>query len=99
MLTTEVIQGQLADWSDVAVPLDVAPSTWQLMQWEESGAAEQLLTQPCSTVIASEIKEVKQPPNGQTVDNTSGFTVQSFCSFPALCSDGFPGEPCLEWRH
>ncbi|XP_037628033.1 double-strand-break repair protein rad21-like protein 1 [Sebastes umbrosus] len=57
-LTNESIRAQLLDCSDLVVPLDMAPPTLQLMQWKESGGADKLFTQPCSTVAAPQIKEL-----------------------------------------
>ncbi|KAM9829679.1 double-strand-break repair protein rad21-like protein 1 [Syngnathus typhle] len=56
-LSDKVMQMQLSDDSDlIDIPI-MAPPTQQLMYWEESGTAVKLLTQPCSNVIGSEIKE------------------------------------------
>ncbi|XP_054465865.1 double-strand-break repair protein rad21-like protein 1 [Anoplopoma fimbria] len=57
-LTNECIRGQLLDDSDLVAPLDMAPPTLQLMQWKESGGADKLFAQPCSTVAAPQIKEL-----------------------------------------
>ncbi|XP_049922219.1 double-strand-break repair protein rad21-like protein 1 [Epinephelus moara] len=57
-LTNEFIQKQLFDYSDLIAPLDMAPPTLQLMQWKESGSADKLFTQPCSTVATPQIKEL-----------------------------------------
>lgn len=59
-LTDESIREQLADYSDLVVPLDMAPPTVQLMQWKESGGSDKLFAQPCSTVAALQINEVKR---------------------------------------
>lgn len=59
-LTNESITEQLSDYSDLVAPLDMAPPTLQLMQWKESGGADKLFAQPCSTVAAPPIKEVKR---------------------------------------
>uniref|UniRef100_UPI0037E7DFD0 double-strand-break repair protein rad21-like protein 1 n=1 Tax=Semicossyphus pulcher TaxID=241346 RepID=UPI0037E7DFD0 len=57
-LTTEFIREQLSDYSDLVVPMDMAPPTLQLMQWKESGGADKLLSQPCSSVATPQIKEL-----------------------------------------
>lgn len=57
-LTNEFIREQLSDYSDLVAPFDMAPPTVQLMQWKETGGADKLLAQPCSTVIAPQINEV-----------------------------------------
>lgn len=59
-LTNDAIREQLADYSDLVAPLDMAPPTRQLMQWKESGGADKLFAQPCSTIVAPQIKEVKR---------------------------------------
>lgn len=58
-LTNDFIREQLSDYSDLVAPLDMAPPTLQLMQWKESGSADKLFTQPCTTVATPQIKEVK----------------------------------------
>ncbi|XP_068598989.1 double-strand-break repair protein rad21-like protein 1 [Brachionichthys hirsutus] len=55
-LTVEFIRAQLSDWSDLVAAIDLAPVTPQLMQWKESGGAEQLMTQPCSAITNAQIK-------------------------------------------
>ncbi|XP_073326993.1 double-strand-break repair protein rad21-like protein 1 [Pagrus major] len=57
-LKNEFIRAQLSDYSDLITPLDMSPPTVQLMQWKESGGVDTLFAQPCSTVIAAEIKEL-----------------------------------------
>ncbi|XP_044207355.1 double-strand-break repair protein rad21-like protein 1 [Thunnus albacares] len=57
-LTNEAIREQLADYSDLVSPLDMAPPTRQLMQWKESGGADKLFAQPCSTLVTPQIKEL-----------------------------------------
>lgn len=59
-LTNEAIREQLADYSDLVAPLDMAPPTRQLMQWKESGAADKLFALPCSNVVTSQIHKVKR---------------------------------------
>ncbi|XP_062283119.1 double-strand-break repair protein rad21-like protein 1 [Scomber scombrus] len=54
-LTNEAIREQLADYSDLIAPLDMAPPTRQLMQWKENGAADKLFALPCSTVVTPQI--------------------------------------------
>lgn len=60
-LSNDTIKEQLADFSDLIVPMDLAPPTEQLMLWKESGAAHSVLTQPCSTVAAPQINAVNTP--------------------------------------
>ncbi|KAG7215988.1 hypothetical protein INR49_003509 [Caranx melampygus] len=36
----------------------MAPPTLQLMQWKESGASDKLFVQPCSSVVAPQIREL-----------------------------------------
>lgn len=57
-LTNDAIKEQLADYSDIITPLDLAPPTRQLMTWKESGSANKLLSQPCSSLINPEINEL-----------------------------------------
>ncbi|XP_019720584.1 double-strand-break repair protein rad21-like protein 1 isoform X1 [Hippocampus comes] len=57
ILTDKAMRMQLSDDSDLVVSLIMAPPTRQLMYWKESGTAVNLLMQPCSGVIGSEIKE------------------------------------------
>ncbi|XP_044067472.1 double-strand-break repair protein rad21-like protein 1 isoform X2 [Siniperca chuatsi] len=57
-LSNESIRDQLSDYSDLVAPLDMAPPTLQLMQWKESGGADKLFAQPCSTVVTPQIKEL-----------------------------------------
>lgn len=59
-LSNEFIREQLSDYSDLIGPFDMAPPTLQLMQWRESGGADKLFAQPCSTVVAPQIMEVKR---------------------------------------
>lgn len=59
-LKNEFIRNQLSDYSDLVTMLDMAPPTVQLMQWKESGGVDKLFAQPCSTVVAAQIKEVKR---------------------------------------
>lgn len=57
-LTNEAIREQLADYSDLIVPLDMAPPTRDLMLWKEGGGADKLFAQPCSSVITPEITQL-----------------------------------------
>ncbi|XP_034445454.1 double-strand-break repair protein rad21-like protein 1 [Hippoglossus hippoglossus] len=57
-LSNSYIREQLCDFSDLIAPLDMAPPTVQLMQWKESGGADQLFAQTCSTVATPQIKEL-----------------------------------------
>ncbi|XP_054633778.1 double-strand-break repair protein rad21-like protein 1 [Dunckerocampus dactyliophorus] len=57
MLTNKAMQKQLSDYSNLVVPMDMAPPTRQVMLWKEGGAAVKLLAQLCTNVIAPEIKE------------------------------------------
>ncbi|XP_059188239.1 double-strand-break repair protein rad21-like protein 1 [Centropristis striata] len=57
-LTNEFIREQLSNFSDLVVPMDMAPPTLKLMQWKESGGADKLFAQPCSSAATSQIKEV-----------------------------------------
>lgn len=59
-LSNEFIREQLSDFSDLVVPMDLAPPTLQLMLWKESGGADKLFAQPCSTVVAPPINEVNK---------------------------------------
>ncbi|XP_075898386.1 double-strand-break repair protein rad21-like protein 1 [Nelusetta ayraudi] len=54
-LSNDTIKEQLTHFSDLIVPMDLAPPTEQLMLWKESGGAHSLFTQPCSTVLAPQI--------------------------------------------
>ncbi|XP_061909424.1 double-strand-break repair protein rad21-like protein 1 isoform X1 [Entelurus aequoreus] len=57
ILTNIVMQEQLSDSSDLISPIDMAPPTRNIMLWKESGAADKLLAQPCTNIIAPQIKE------------------------------------------
>ncbi|XP_029133423.2 double-strand-break repair protein rad21-like protein 1 [Labrus bergylta] len=57
-LKSEFMRAQLTDYSDLVTPLDMAPPTLPLMQWKENGGAAKLLTQPCSSIAAPQIKEL-----------------------------------------
>ncbi|XP_023146296.2 double-strand-break repair protein rad21-like protein 1 [Amphiprion ocellaris] len=57
-LSNKLMKEQLSDYSDLLTTLDLAPPTVQLMQWKESGGADKLFAQPCSTVIAPQMKEL-----------------------------------------
>ncbi|XP_072223977.1 double-strand-break repair protein rad21-like protein 1 [Leuresthes tenuis] len=57
-LSNEFIREQLSDYSDLVAPLDMAPPTAELMQWKEGGSTNQLFSQPCSTVVNPQIKEL-----------------------------------------
>ncbi|XP_033988875.1 LOW QUALITY PROTEIN: double-strand-break repair protein rad21-like protein 1 [Trematomus bernacchii] len=57
-LSNESIREQLSNCSDLIAPLDMAPPTLQLMQWKESGRADKLFAQLCSTVAAPQIKKL-----------------------------------------
>ncbi|XP_040908470.1 double-strand-break repair protein rad21-like protein 1 [Toxotes jaculatrix] len=57
-LTNEYIREQISDYSDLVTSLDMAPPTVQLMQWKESGGVDKLFAQPCSSVVAPQIKEL-----------------------------------------
>ncbi|XP_038578218.1 double-strand-break repair protein rad21-like protein 1 isoform X1 [Micropterus salmoides] len=57
-LSNESIRAQLSDYSDLVAPLDMAPPTLQLMHWKESGGADKLFAQPCSTVVSPQILEL-----------------------------------------
>lgn len=62
-LSNDSIREQLSDYSDLITPLDMAPPTTQLMQWKDSGGADKLFAQPCSTVASPLINEVKRSTN------------------------------------
>ncbi|KAI9518034.1 hypothetical protein NQZ68_041850 [Dissostichus eleginoides] len=57
-LSNESIREQISNCSDLIASLDMAPPTRQLMQWKESGRADKLLAQLCSTVAAPQIKKL-----------------------------------------
>ncbi|XP_068180324.1 double-strand-break repair protein rad21-like protein 1 [Antennarius striatus] len=57
-LSDESIREQFSAWSDLVAPMDMAPPTLQLMQWKESGSADKLMMQPCSSIAAPQIKEL-----------------------------------------
>lgn len=57
-LTNDAIKKQLMDYSDLMAPLDLAPPTRELMMWKESGGADKLLSQPCSSLISPDINEL-----------------------------------------
>ncbi|XP_032377738.1 double-strand-break repair protein rad21-like protein 1 [Etheostoma spectabile] len=67
-LTNEFIREQLSDYSDLVAPLDMAPPTLQLMQWKESGGADKLFAQLCSTVATPHIKEGAADAPGRNRD-------------------------------
>lgn len=58
-LSNDFIRQQICNSSDLVAPLDMAPPTAELMQWKESGAAHKLFSQPCSSVVNPQMKEVK----------------------------------------
>lgn len=62
-LSNDTLRGQISDFSDLVVTVDLAPPTRQLMLWKECGAADKLFAQPCSTVLAPQINEVKNFSN------------------------------------
>lgn len=66
-LSNDTIKEQLTDFSDLIVPMDLAPPTEQLMLWKESGGAHSLFTQPCSTVLAPQINAVSTPEECDSV--------------------------------
>ncbi|KAM4562544.1 double-strand-break repair protein rad21-like protein 1 [Odontesthes bonariensis] len=57
-LSNEFIREQLSDYSDLVSPLDMAPPTVELMQWKEGGSTDKLFSQPCSTIVNPQIKEL-----------------------------------------
>ncbi|KAM3618851.1 uncharacterized protein V6R79_025901 [Siganus canaliculatus] len=57
-LTNEAMREQLSDYSDLVVPLDMAPPTQQLMLWKEKGGVDKLFTQTSSSVVAPQIKQL-----------------------------------------
>ncbi|XP_010796019.1 double-strand-break repair protein rad21-like protein 1, partial [Notothenia coriiceps] len=57
-LSNEAIREQISNCSDLIASLDMAPPTVQLMEWKESGRADKLLAQLCSTVAAPQIKKL-----------------------------------------
>ncbi|XP_074536635.1 double-strand-break repair protein rad21-like protein 1 [Halichoeres trimaculatus] len=57
-LSSEFIRKQLSDYSDLVTMLDMAPPTLQLMHWKESGGADKLLTQPCSSLVSPQLMEL-----------------------------------------
>lgn len=75
-LSSEFIRKQLFDYSDLVAPLDMAPPTLQLMQWKESGGAEKLFTQTCSSLVSPQIQEV----DTQTHHRTVGFIIKKCVS-------------------
>lgn len=60
-LSNDTIREQLSDFADLVVPVDLALPTEQLMLWKESGGADSLFAQPCSTVVAPQINVVNKP--------------------------------------
>ncbi|XP_053706014.1 double-strand-break repair protein rad21-like protein 1 isoform X2 [Synchiropus splendidus] len=56
-LSTDTIRKQIADYSDLLAPMEMAPPTRTLMQWMERGSANNLFSQMCSSVDSSTIKE------------------------------------------
>ncbi len=106
-LTNEFIREQLSDYSDLLAPLDMAPPTLQLMQWKENGGADKLFTQPCSLVVAPQIKEVKkknsrklfffnhknnQSINSEHYNEITKAAVKSDFASVALCQEYFPDQ-------
>ncbi|XP_036386717.1 double-strand-break repair protein rad21-like protein 1 [Megalops cyprinoides] len=57
-LSNEEIRNQIADSSDLVVPLDMAPPTRLLMEWKETGGVEQLLRHHCVPVIHPYLKQL-----------------------------------------
>lgn len=95
-LTNGFIREQLSDYSDIVTPFYMAPPTVQLMQWKETGGADKLLAQPCSTVIAPQIKEVQislcsAKTNHETVNPSIRNNTLKF-AFAGFCHKYFPTE-------
>lgn len=98
-LSNEFIREQLSDFSDLVVPMDLAPPTLQLMLWKESGGADKLFAQPCSTAVAPQINEVNErdEPNPtmffviKAIDSEiTAATVKSRLTFAALFQEYLP---------
>ncbi|XP_033934671.1 double-strand-break repair protein rad21-like protein 1 [Pseudochaenichthys georgianus] len=56
-LSNEAIREQISNCSDLIASMVMAPPTVQLMEWKESGRADKLFAQLCSTVAAPQIKK------------------------------------------
>ncbi|KAM9785945.1 double-strand-break repair protein rad21-like protein 1 [Neosynchiropus ocellatus] len=73
-LSSDTMKNQIACYADLVAPLDMAPPTRTLMQWKESGGANNLFSQMCTAVISPQIKECENrsdftPPELPTEDS------------------------------
>ncbi|KFQ18518.1 Double-strand-break repair protein rad21-like 1, partial [Merops nubicus] len=57
-LSSSTIYNQLNNCTDILTTLDLAPPTKKLMEWKESGGAEQLLSRPAQPVLHAELQRV-----------------------------------------
>lgn len=57
-VSNEAIKAQLADYSDLLTPLDIAPPTRQLMEWKENGGVDYLFSHFCIPVMSSDLQKV-----------------------------------------
>ncbi|XP_027022886.1 double-strand-break repair protein rad21-like protein 1 [Tachysurus fulvidraco] len=57
-LSNEAIKAQLADYSDLLTPLDIAPPTRQLMDWKENGGVDYLFSHFCTPVMDSNLQKL-----------------------------------------
>ncbi|KAM3872083.1 double-strand-break repair protein rad21-like protein 1 [Diretmus argenteus] len=87
-LSDETIREQMADYSDLVVPLHMTAPTRQIMQWRETGLAE-LFQQLGSTPLAPQITEyfTENLEFGVSVLETDGLDEE----VEKMCEDGHEG--------
>ncbi|MCJ8735302.1 hypothetical protein PDJAM_G00245260 [Pangasius djambal] len=77
-LSNEAIKAQLADYSDLLTPLDIAPPTRKLMDWKENGGVDYLFSHFCTPVMDNDLQKLfprdvlaeKMGPNSKAEDNS-----------------------------
>ncbi|KAM9475624.1 double-strand-break repair protein rad21-like protein 1 [Clarias gariepinus] len=57
-LSNEAIRAQLADYSELLAPLDIAPPTRQLMDWKENGGVDYLFSHFCTPVMGDDLQKL-----------------------------------------
>lgn len=63
-VSNEAIKAQLADYSDLLSPLDIAPPTRQLMEWKENGGVDYLFSHFCTPVMSNDLQQVAHTQTG-----------------------------------
>ncbi|KAF5907306.1 double-strand-break repair protein rad21-like protein 1, partial [Clarias magur] len=57
-LSNDAIRAQLADYSELLAPLDIAPPTQQLMDWKENGGVDYLFSHFCTPVMGDGLQKL-----------------------------------------